>query len=315
MRPTRFGVQGLVFWLAMVAAFFAAPYSNPFFLLLAFLTLLGAAGLLGAHRNLRGVRGSVELGEPVPAGGGEPLRVALHAPGRARHQLDVCLELEDGGVLAARIDLLRGDEALALDASGLPRGVHAVRRATVESAHPFGLVRLRRPLAATGELVVYPSPDRLLDGRGASEVRDELLGRGDPGAGDLQPAGLRDHRDGDGVRDVHWRASARRARLVVQEWEGGTGEGLEVVLDRRCPAERLELALATLSALVHLARAGKETLRLHTQGLSATFGEGHRPWPEVLRALAAAEPLPANGSPPPTAAPAVLRLPRPDGHA
>ena len=44
MRPTRFGIKSVVFYLVMLGAFFAAPYSNLFFLLLAFLTLAGAFG-------------------------------------------------------------------------------------------------------------------------------------------------------------------------------------------------------------------------------------------------------------------------------
>ena len=32
------------------------------------------------------------------------------------------------------------------------------------------------------------------------------------------------------MRRIHWKASARRDRLVVTEWEGGGGTGAEVVL-------------------------------------------------------------------------------------
>ena len=39
MRPTLFGVRAAVFYVVMLAAFYATHYSNLFFLLLAFLTL------------------------------------------------------------------------------------------------------------------------------------------------------------------------------------------------------------------------------------------------------------------------------------
>jgi uncharacterized protein (DUF58 family) len=239
----------------------------------------------------------------------------VHAPRPARFQVAVRVQLEGSRALEGHAALVEGEATVMLRAPALPRGRYAVLRAFVASTHPFGLVRLRRALAAPPELLVYPAPGALVEGRSAADALDELLGRGTPGQGDLQPCGLRDHREGEGVRGVHWRASARRGRLVVQEWEGGSGEGLEVVLDRRASEEALERALSTLSAMVHLARTNKETLRIHSQGLSATFGEDQRPWGDALRFLACAEALPPSGPPPPATSPGVARLPRAVEHA
>lgn len=309
MRLTAFGAKGVAFYVAMLVAFYATPYSNLFFLLLGFLTLLGLAGGVGAWRNGRGVHGSLERIEPVHAGDTIQIPVTLRAPKRGRFALDVRLALESDHEIAARVDLLDGEVNATLSSSELPRGIHAVRAAWVESSHPFGLARVRHALEAPDELVVYPLPLDLVDGRGAADSVEDLLGSGTPGAGDLQPSSLRDHREGDGMRDVHWRASARRGRLVVQEWEGGTGEGIEVVLDRRCSPAELERALSALSAIVGIARTNKETLRLLTQDLAATYGEGHEPWESALRFLAGAQSVPANGPAPPAASPGVTRLP------
>ena len=310
MGLTRFGFRGLIFYVTMVLAFYASPYSNLFFLLLAFLTVLGLGGLLATRGNLRGVSvESLEL-RPTPTEAEVEVATRLRAHGAARFQIEVHLCLEGDRRVSGRVDVLDGVAALTLKGAPLPRGCHGVERAYLESSHPFGLLRATRSLEAPRELVVYPSPGNLMDGRSASEALDHLLGRSDPGAGDLQPSGLRDHREGDGVRGIHWRASARRDRLVVQEWEGGRGRGLEVSLDRRCSSAELEEALVTISGLVLLARTGKETFRLHSQGLSATFGEGHRPWSEVLRFLASAQPLAANEEAPPPTSPSVTRLPR-----
>lgn len=310
MRLTRFGFHGLVFYLVMLGAFYASPYSNLFFLLLGFLTILGAAGVWSGWRNLRGVAASLADLEPVPSGATVEVPLELRAPDPARFQVAAHLELAGGQVLEGRADLVAGRASITLRAAGLARGAHAVEHAVLESTHPLGFVRALRAFEAPRELLVYPAPRGELDGRSAHGLLDELLGRGEPGAGDLQPSGLRDHRAGEGPRGIHWRASARRGRLVVQEWEGGLGQGLEVVLDRRCAPAELEEALATVSALVHVARESKETLRLHSQDLAATYGEGHRPWAEALRFLACAEALPADGPPPPPTSPGVARLPR-----
>ena len=48
---------------------------------------------------------------------------------------------------------------------------------------------------------------------------------------------------------------------------------------------------------------------MYSQGLSATFGEGHRPWSEALRFLACAELVASDGPAPPATSPSVARLP------
>ncbi len=315
MRLTGFGLKGVVFYATTLVAFYATPYSNLFFLLLGFLTLLGLLGAVAAHRNLRGVSAAFDELAPVPSDASVVLPVELFASGGVRFQVAAHVELEGGRRISGTLDVLEGRGTLALRCPPLPRGCYTVARAIVESSHPFGLVRARRVSQTEGELIVYPSPRSSIEGRSAADALDELLGRGDPGAGDLQPASLRDHREGDGVRGIHWRASARRGRLVVQEWEGGSGQGLEVVLDRRCEPDVLEKALATVSAMVALARINKETLRIYSQDLSATFGDGQRPWSEALRFLACAELVPEHGLAPPATSPNVARLPRALAHA
>jgi uncharacterized protein (DUF58 family) len=309
MRPTRFGLNGVAFTGAMYAAFYGSPYSNLFFLLLGFLTLTMLSGLLAARRNLSGV--TAELLPPPPAPSGTPIGVAAHltAPCRMRFDVRVRLVLASGEEIVGRADCLAGSQTATLLSPSLPRGRHAVRRATLESLHPFGLVRVVRSIAAPRELLVYPRPREHTSVRSVVDARRELLGQATLDVGDLQPSSLRDHTAADGTRGIHWRASAKRDKLVVREWEGGGGEGVEVLLDRRAGADELEDALTTLSTLVHVARAGKETVRLHTQGLSATYGSGHRPWDEVLGFLAGAEALPPSGPPPPVVSPGVPRLP------
>ena len=57
VRLTRLGWKGLIFYAVIQLAFFASAYSNLFFLLVAFLTLLGLLRVYWTARNLRGVRG------------------------------------------------------------------------------------------------------------------------------------------------------------------------------------------------------------------------------------------------------------------
>jgi uncharacterized protein (DUF58 family) len=205
---------------------------------------------------------------------------------------------------------LRGTGHVTLQLPALPRGVHPLHGARVCSSYPLGLLEVRRRVDAPRELVVYPAPAQLAATRSASEALAEALRADGQGRDAVQPAGLRDHRQGDELRRVHWRASARRGALVVGEWEGAGEGGLELVLDRRCGQETLEQALSTVSAVVQIARAHKQVLRLHSQGMQHSFGPGQRPWPELLRFLAAAQPIAADGPAPPAVSPSVPRLPQ-----
>ena len=315
MGLTRFGFNGLVFTLLMFGAFFAAPYSNLFFLLLAFLSLQWCACLFGAHRNLARIEARVEEPPPVPALTPVACPVRLTAPGSKRIELTLTCEVGGGIRLEARLPVLDGSERVVLAGPGLTRGVYPMEHVRVTTAHPFGMLRLGRAVPLEAELVVHPQPLEEHRARSASQALGEMLERPDPTAGDLQPDGLRDYVEGDEPRRIHWRASARRGELVVQEWLGGSGDGVELVLDRRAEPDALEHALRIVCTVAQLARKDKETLTVHSQELSATFGAGHRPWSELLRFLAQAEPLPQDGPAPPKVSPSVSRLPRSLAHA
>lgn len=315
MRPTGLGVRTALFFLLLVAAFFAAPYANLFFLLLLFLSILGAADFLAARANLSGASGRVEEIQPMPAGAGGTAAAVVVAL-RRRWSVAVEVELEGaGGTLRAALGLAKGESKLVLPVPPLPRGVYRVRAARISSTWPLGLWKARRSVPAPAEVVVYPAPLALATSRGAGGGVGELYDMLGAAHGFLQPSELREYRPGDELRLVHWKASARRGTLVIKEWEGGTGSGHEVVLDLRADGEELEEGLSAVSALAHAAKEQKEVLTVHSQGLSATFGGSHRPWKELLRFLAAAAPLPPGGPPPPPVSPAVLRLPRRKGAA
>lgn len=325
LRPTLFGARALLFYAVVLGAYFATPYVNLFFLLLGFLTLQWLLALPWTVRNLTRVDASAPRDAvTVTAGEAASFGATLTcARGRA---FDVTLAAtlrregtgaasETAGRAVGRVDVLRGEARVDVETPPLPRGVWRVVDAHVTSTYPFGLLRRARPADVELEVVAHPAPSSLAEsgGRTAQDLHAELSGDAVRGAGDLQPSSLRDHREGESLRGVHWRSSARRGRLVVQEWEGGGGEGLEVVLDRRASEDDLEEALSDLAALVALAREGKEVLAVHSQGFSETFGEGHAPWSDALRFLAEARALPASGPAPPTVGPSVPRLPRTRG--
>ena len=119
----------------------------------------------------------------------------------------------------------------------IKRGIYKLRGFRVESGFPFGLVRSRRVFAHDSALVVYP--------------RFQPLGRMDlpvgvrhhPGgvllASNLGESfefiGDREYRDGDSIRDIDWRATARLNRPIVREYREEYFMRVAVILDTHVP--------------------------------------------------------------------------------
>lgn len=307
--PTAFGARGILFAAALTGAFFAAPYSNLYFLLLTFLVVLGVLGVVWTVRNAAGLKARIDDLPPVPAGAGGGFHAEIDAGRRRRFQVRCVLRLDGAAPVAATAALVDGAARAEGTIPPLPRGVYAVRRASVESSYPLGMVRCRLPMAAPAELIVFPTPADLPEARDGDELIAGLCGLLAGVEGTQQPSSLREYRAGDELRSVNWRATARRGSPVVTQWEGEAGHGLEVALDLRAEPQAIEEALSLVAALALKARDDKERLVVHSQGLSATFGSEERPWADLLRFLAAAQPLPADGPAPPPVSPGILRLP------
>ena len=139
----------------------------------------------------------------------------------------------------------------------VPRGRYVVEevRATIDD--PFGLARSELELAAGGSLLVYPrlvALDRLFSESGAhaQDGRRLLLRR--PSGFDLHS--VRDYEQGESLRKVHWRTTARRGHLMVKELEDAPRDEIAVILD----AEASTVAGESFDAQV---RAAGSVLRSH----------------------------------------------------
>jgi len=311
VQPTALGIKAFAFYVVVVLVFFAAPYSNLFFLLIAFATVLGLAGIAGSMRNVAGVHARVDAVAPVPAESQPSVHSEVGVRGRGRIGLALGIQLDGQREQCIGAAWTEEGSHLAGHLAALPRGIHTIRRARIMSTWPFGMVRASRTLDMPGEIVVYPAPLAPDDSRGGAGSGEET---GAPVSSDglMQPSTLREFRTGDALKHVHWRSMARTGRPVVVEWEGGQGDGFEFVLDRRCEASELEHALSLLATFAQRARDEKAPITLHTQGLSASFGggRGQRSRRELWYFLAGAQTLDAGEAAPPPAGPHVQRLPR-----
>lgn len=117
------------------------------------------------------------------------------------------------------------------------RGAHVLHGVRVESDYPFGLLRARRTFEQDRPLLVYPRFTRL------SRLRLPTGRTYQPGGVALasnlgestEYIGNREYRDGDNVRDIDWRATARMSRVIVREYREEYFMRVAVILDTHVP--------------------------------------------------------------------------------
>jgi uncharacterized protein (DUF58 family) len=188
------------------------------------------------------------------------------------------------------------------------RGRHRVRRVRVGTRFPFGFFEKWSYCSVDAEVLMYPEIGRMAGriipsaeeyGRaGASKVLNKT------GADEFW--GIREFREGDNPRLIHWKCSARTRmkKRLVKEFHREEARKFCILLDAYVPPdapgemkERFEKAVsfaATLSkrlleqdAQVSFAALGKGLVRLDA-------GSGQRQLRRILAALAEIEPNPVQ---------------------
>ena len=200
--------------------------------------------LLVENPGGRRVRGLVRDGWP-PSAGARPARHRVDVPPGERRRVSTVL-------------------------TPTRRGDRFADRVTLRLLGPLGLAGRQRSREVPGRVrVLHPFPSRKhlpsrlavlreLDGRAAVRTR----GQG------TEFDSLRDYVDGDDVRSIDWRATARRQNLVVRTWQPEQHRRIVLVVDtgrtsagRVGDAPRLDAAMD--AALLLTALAGHAHDRVH----------------------------------------------------
>lgn len=217
----------------------------------------------------------------------EPARVAAGARSRITLALENVswlptglLLVEDavpyllGGRLRAVVNRLppRRPVDIGYDVRADSRGRYTLGPLTVRLMDPFGLCEITRSFTGTDTLVVTPHVVPLPGVR----LAGEWVGAGESTARSVATSGeddaaTREYRQGDDLRRIHWRSTARRGALTVRREEQPWQSRGAVLLDTRVGAHAGEGAgssfewavTAAASIGLHLSRSGFE-LRLVT---------------------------------------------------
>src|SRR5919107_222381 len=201
--------------------------------------------------------------------------------GRQRHQLR-----RHGRRLSVRYVLER-----------LPRGRYEFSDVRLEIADPFALERVSLELPAPGALLVYPrlvQLPRLFSESGTrSHDGRRLLLRRQAG---FELHGVREYAQGESLRRVHWRSTARRGELMVKELEDAPRDEIAVLLDADASAvvgDSFDVQVrAAGSILESYVRRGRRAVlvvnsdRREVQQVHSVAAD----WRRALELLAAAEP-------------------------
>lgn len=239
LRPT---MTGLAFMAIEVLILAAAMSSEANLLFLVFCLSIGMLVLSVATPVLMVRRVDVDRVVPPAAVAGRPFTMVYLV--RCRRRWGACwgLTIREAPSSPRIADLPQafiervgrdGEERVELLACCPFRGRLRSNAIRVTSRFPVGLftcsVELRRPL----ELVVYPQVGRLrtdlLRSVGDSDSRAEKHGRERRAEDEF--AGVREFREGDNYRWIHWRRSAHAGELVVREYLPRQASQLIVLLD------------------------------------------------------------------------------------
>ncbi len=207
-------------------------------------------------------------------------RKALPAPGLVwRDQVEPGLDVEGPTSCSASLGA-EGKRKLVYRLHSTRRGLFRVGPTVVEAAGPFGLVRRFLLDREARFITVLPRVVEIGKGwplghRPIHEVPRRRSLFEDPS----RFQGIRDYRQGDSLRRVHWRATARSGRLQVKLFEPAVLEGMLVAIEMTAAVHQAsaahpgepteELTVTAAASLVEFVIAGGQSVALLSNGADA----------------------------------------------
>ena len=176
----------------------------------------------------------------------------------------------------------------------VPRGRYAFDAVRLTVQDPFGLTRAELVQGEPQALVVYPrlvELERLFSegGAHAQDGRRLLLRR--PTGYELHS--VREYVEGESLRKVHWRSTAKRGRLMVKELEDAPRDEVAVLLDGYGAAgESFETAVRAAGSILqaHLRRGRRCALVVNSAARESQAVASENDWRKALEVLAGTMP-------------------------
>lgn len=286
MMPTNEGVRFLLATALLALASFNTG-NNLIYLIFGLMLSIILLSYVLVTINIRGLRLKVKVPGPVYASEESDLIIRIRNDKKlASYSIYVKLPedfsssgfipvIPAGGTASARVRVRPGS-----------RGVLGYGSFTVESSFPFIFFKRRCKVRVEGSLVVYPA---LMDvslaslegysGDGAHTQR--------PGEGD-ELLSLREFREGDSQKSVHWKASAKARGLLVKEYAELMPRIVLIMIDASGPSSPADFEKAVswaASAALWLDEAGYY-IGMIAPGVDVPYGAGKAHLFRILEHLA-----------------------------
>lgn len=312
-KPKRITItpEGYLFIIVTVGVGAAAINTGYSLLYLVFSLLLALVVTSGVVSEIMTRRISVSRSVPQAVFCGERFDVAVTVRNRKRlfwaqglriteAPVDGVLTVEEEGFVGGIPP--KGVATSRISLSAHRRGTVTLRGLVIETLFPFAFFRKRLAFEVPETLLVYPkivSVDLQIE----SGLRMRALRRVPYYIrGEEDFSGLREYRDGDNPRRIHWALSAKHQKLLVREMDTKRADRLVVVFEPYLVSEKyveeFERGVSLAASLLFEAhRRGYETgilTRLGDNRVVARFGTGRRVLLHQLETLARVHPLPPD---------------------
>lgn len=243
--PTRFGYLYAIMQIVLLLA--AINYQNSMAYVLTFLlTALGIISLWQTHKNLLGI--SVQLNTPKPVFQGEDLILQftlIHENPIQRYAIGIQYLNA-----APEYTRLQPDQAstISLALPAIRRGLFRPAGVVIFTRYPTGLFHAWSWLKFDVPILIYPKP--LYDIKLRESLADPEHSKSTVNTTDGDDfAGLREHRQGESLRHISWKAYAQGRGMLTKTFQGHASPSLWINWsDMTATAQ--EARLAQMTALV-----------------------------------------------------------------
>jgi len=238
IRPTRDGVLYIAVTLGVGLAALNTQNNLLYLILGMLLSLIVASGVL-SEMSLRQLQVSRQV--PVRVFAGRPFLMGVGLKNTKQRLPSFSVEVEDlveDRPLEKRCYFLKLPAGRRQQTSYrhrlARRGAYRFTGFRISTKFPFSLFRKWRDVDLGGELVVFPelAPVAPWQRSAPAPTGDQAFPRTGR-TGDVH--GIREFRQGDAARDIHWRKSAIDGRLMVREREDESRRRTLLVIDNGRP--------------------------------------------------------------------------------
>jgi uncharacterized protein (DUF58 family) len=305
-RSAKVTPTGVRFLLLALAVGLAAVNTGNNILYLLFAMMLSLIVVTGLFSERVLARLSAVRSLPPRLFAGTPTRYQIALTNGKRYMPAFSLRVREGrGALrldvpehrCTRIDP-NGTVTIDSVATFLDRGAHHLPGIEITTTFPFGLFEKTLRIPVEAEPLVYPAIGSLRRPSGRPSGEEGPTG---PWRGTAGLSHLREYQVGDDPRFIHWKHSARRAKLVVREPEREGARSLVLVFSNRLPPDPLPIhsdwfedAVRLTASLADRAiRDGWDVLLATWDGTSR-IGRGASHLERLLRTLATIGPTPRS---------------------